>query len=623
MTDFFKGIQDLVELARALEEKIETGELKADIRVQSRSRGIATGGRQAAASGPSDDSSTIPIVTPPPAKAPAETTDATPLSAPTLGDVGGLQPTIAALKELVALPLLRPDLLEKLGLEPPRGVLLVGPPGTGKTLTARALAEELQASYIAIVGSEIMGKYYGEAEARLRAIFEKATRNRPCLIFIDEIDSIGAARDRVEGQVEKRVVAQLLSLLDGFARSEKGIVVLAATNRPDSLDPALRRPGRFDREVVFGPPDREGRREILAIQTRAMPLATDVDLGDVADRAIGFVGADLKALAQKAAYSALQRALATTGSGDGDLSAIPVEPEGLEVRADDFEAALQQVGPSVLRSVEFAVPQVSWADIGGLEAAKQTLQEAVEGALLSPELYRQADARAPRGILLWGPPGTGKTLLAKAIATQGRANFLSVSGPDLIDRWVGASEQAVREVFAKARQAAPSVIFLDEIDTLAPARGSYAGDSGIGDRLVGQLLIEIDGLAAGGKVLVIGATNRFDALDPALIRAGRLELQLKIDLPDAAARLAILQACNRARPLAPTVDLAIWAERTQGWSGADLALLSDRAALNAVRRVRATGTDDPAADLSLEPADWDLAFQALQQQNQERRSLLS
>lgn len=621
MTDFFKGIQDLVELAQTLEEKVEKGELKADIRVRSRPLTYGAGPRPAApAAGNTAES--VPIVTPPPAgDRPADPKEAaTPTSLPTLQDVGGLKAAIAALKELVALPLQRPDLLQKLGLEPTRGILLVGPPGTGKTLTARALAEELQASYIAIVGSEIMGKYYGEAEAKLRAIFEKAARNRPCLIFIDEIDSIGGDRQRVEGQVEKRVVAQLLSLLDGFAKPDTGIVVLGATNRPDSLDPALRRPGRFDREIAFGPPDGEGRREILAIQTRAMPLAPDVDLADIADRAVGFVGADLKALAQKAAYGALRRALA--GSDPNDLATVPEDPAGLEVAAADFESALQAVSPSVLRAVEFAVPQVGWDDVGGLETVKQTLQEAVEGALLSPDLYRQAGARAPRGVLLWGPPGTGKTLLAKAIATQGRANFLSVSGPDLIDRWVGASEQAVRELFAKARQAAPSVIFLDEIDTLAPARGRYAGDSGIGDRLVGQLLVEIDGLAAGGRVLVIGATNRFDALDPALVRAGRLELQLKIDLPDTAARAAILQACNRTRPLAPAVDLASWAERTAGWSGADLALLSDRAALAAVRRVRATGTNDPTA-LSLEPGDWQQAFEDLQQQRQQQGRLLS
>jgi transitional endoplasmic reticulum ATPase len=518
--------------------------------------------------------------------------------------VGGLSAVLQELRELIELPLKRPDVLEKLGLEPTRGVLLVGPPGTGKTLTARSLSQELGVNYMAIVGPEIMGKYYGEAEGRLRSLFEKASRNTPCLIFIDEIDSLAPDRASVEGEVEKRVVAQLLSLMDGFSDIE-GVIVVAATNRPEQLDAALRRPGRFDREVQFRVPDRHGRLEILEIVTQPMPLDASVNLNLIADLAVGMVGADLKALAQKAAYSALRR----------QISTLDHIPETLSVNQTDFLSALEAVKPAVLRSVEVESPNVQWQEIGGLESVKQTLQESVEGALLYPELYQRTGATAPRGILLWGPPGTGKTLLAKAVASQAKANFIAVNGPELLSKWVGATEQAVRELFSKARQAAPCVVFVDEIDSLAPARGKHQGDSGVSDRVVGQLLTELDGLKGCANVLLIGATNRPEALDPALLRAGRLDLRLKVDLPDLPSRLSILQVQNRDRPLAPDVYLAEWATQTEGWNGADLALFSNQAALQAIRRYRLENQSDPNT-LEITAEDFQCAYQTLLEQRE-------
>lgn len=526
----------------------------------------------------------------------------TPAEVVPLSGIGGLSEVVRELRELVELPLKRPDLLSLLGLEPTTGVLLVGPPGTGKTLTARALAADLGVNYIAIVGPEVMGRYYGEAEGKLRSIFQKAARSAPCIVFIDEIDSLAPDRSKVEGEVEKRVVAQLLSLMDGFAKT-KGVIVLAATNRSEQLDPALRRPGRFDREVQFGVPDRAGRLEILQLMTAAMPLDASVDLNVIADLSVGMVGADLKALCQKAAYTALRRLLPSLDS--------PM-PHRMSVSQTDFLQALKQIKPAVLRAIEIQVPKLSWDDIGGLESVKQTLQESVEGALLYPDLYHRTKAKAPRGILLWGPPGTGKTLLAKAVAAQARANFIAVNGPELLSKWVGASEEAVRELFTKARQVAPCIVFIDEIDTLAPARGSFQGDSGVSDRVVGQLLTELDGLHECFNVMLIGATNRPEALDPALLRAGRLDLQLKIDLPDQASRYAILQVHNDERPLVD-VDLAAWAEQTAGWNGAELALLSNQAALEAIRRYRAEGLTDPSA-IRITADDFTAAFERLANQ---------
>ncbi|MBM0740518.1 AAA family ATPase [Phormidium sp. CLA17] len=589
MSDLFKGFEQLLELAKRLEEKAENGELKTEFQVNSRSfssiprRGniptnvgvsrVRSEGAETTTEPRGKESNPDPTVIVTPSGEGSQTF---------LQEVGGLSDVLQELRELVELPLKRPDVLAKLGLEPPRGVLLVGPPGTGKTLTARSLAETLGVSYIAIAGPEIMGKYYGEAEGRLRSVFEKAAKSAPCLIFIDEIDSLVPDRGKVEGEVEKRIVAQLLSLMDGFATAT-GVIVLAATNRPDHLDPALRRPGRFDREVQFRVPDRKGRLEILNILTRAMPLEGSVDLGAIADLTVGMVGADLKAVCQKAAYIALRRQVVSLQD--------PI-PDGLIVSAEDFGLAQREIKPSVLRSVEVESPNVPWDEIGGLPDIKRTLQESVEGALLYPELYATTGAKAPRGILLWGPPGTGKTLLAKAVASQARANFIAVNGAELMSRWVGAAEQSVRELFTKARQAAPCVVFIDEIDTLVPVRGNFQGDSGVSDRVVGQLLTELDGLQDCLNVLLIGATNRPDALDPAILRSGRLDLQLKVDLPDLDSRLAILQVHNRDRPLS-TVDLTHWAAHTDGWNGADLALLSNQAALQAIRRYRAQGFSDP------------------------------
>jgi len=612
MTDLFKGFEQLVELAKTLEEKLEKGEIKTDVQFNSRplssiprSGGIPRpGGISRPTNSGGDDFEINRSRTSSPSDSGFGDT-MTPLEEPTtasLKDVGGLTEVLKELKELIVIPLKRPDLLAKLGLEPTRGVLLVGPPGTGKTLTARALAKELDVNYIALVGPEVMSKYYGEAEQRLRGIFEKAAKNAPCIVFIDEIDSMAPDRSKVEGEVEKRLVAQLLSLMDGFAQTQ-GVILLAATNRPDHLDPALRRPGRFDREVQFRVPDRNGRLEILQILTRSMPLDQSVSLDLIADNAVGFVGSDLKAVCQKAAYSALRRQVPTIESKI---------PETMTVIQTDFLQALKEVKPAVLRSVEVESPHIAWDDIGGLEQIKQTLQESVEGALLHPQLYLQTKAQAPKGILLWGPPGTGKTLLAKAVASQARANFISINGPELLSKWVGASEQAVRELFAKARQAAPCVVFIDEIDTLAPARGRYSGDSGVSDRVVGQILTELDGLQTGATILVIGATNRPDALDPALLRAGRLDLQLKVDLPNSSSRLAILQVHNDERPL-QDVDLGSWAEATEGWNGADLALLCNQAAVMAIRRYRHQGMTDPA-DIRITTEDFNHAYQVLVEQ---------
>ncbi|WP_392535578.1 AAA family ATPase [Nostoc sp. C117] len=610
MSDLFKGFEQLIELVKTLEEKVEKGEIKTDFQINSRfMSNIPRSGNIPRPNNMANDIGTSRIRTQPSPNSDAANGAAPDIVPPpdspsgnALKDIGGLNEILKELKELIAIPLKRPDLLAKLGLEPTRGVLLVGPPGTGKTLTARALAEELGVNYIAIVGPEIIGKYYGEAEQRLRGIFEKAAKNAPCIIFIDEIDSLAPDRNSVEGEVEKRVVAQLLGLMDGFSHNQ-GVIVLAATNRPDHLDPALRRPGRFDREVQFRIPDGKGRRDILEILTRAMPLDETVNLDVIAEGAVGFVGADLKAVCQKAAYTALRRQIPSI---EGQI------PENMTVSQADFLQGLKEIKPAVLRSVEVEVPHIAWEDIGGLDKIKETLRESVEGALLYPELYLQTKALAPKGILLWGPPGTGKTLLAKAVASQAKANFISVNGPELLTRWVGASEQAVRELFAKARQAEPCVVFIDEIDTLAPARGSYNGDSGVSDRVVGQLLTELDGIEVGSTILVIGATNRPDALDPALLRAGRLDLQMKVDLPDLASRLAILQVHSQGRPL-QDVDLNYWAEMTKDWNGADLTLLCNQAAVESIRRFRSQGLIEPT-DIRITTDDFNYAYQVLTQQ---------
>jgi transitional endoplasmic reticulum ATPase len=554
--------------------------------------------RTVPSSKPSTPSNPEFLVTPPP----VPNSSVKPQSMPEL--VGGLESVLAQLRDLVEIPLKRPDILEKLGLEPPKGVLLVGAPGTGKTLTARSLSQTLGVNYLAVVAPELIGKYYGEAEARLRELFEKAAKSAPCLLFIDEIDALVPNRAKVEGEVEKRLVAQLLGLMDGFT-GMKGVIVLAATNRPDTLDPALRRPGRFDREIHFPVPDPQARREILAIHTASMPLAEDVDLVAIADRAHGYVGADLKGLCQTAAFQALKSQVT-------DLSQVP---ENLQVSQADFEWALQQVKPAVLRSLVIQSPQVLWSEIGGLESVKQNLQEAIAGVMLHPELYQHTGAQAAKGILLCGAPGTGKTLLAKAVATEAKANFIAIDGAELISKWVGESELAIRQLFVQARQASPCVIFIDEIDTLAPARGTYGGDRGVSDRVIGQLLTEIDGIRSNQNLIVIAATNRKESIDPALIRSGRIELHIFLDLPDRASRRAILAVHNRDRPLAADLDLDYWADRTENCSGADLAFLSNRAAIFAIRRHQleiSLEGDKAIADLRISQSDFEQALIEIQ-----------
>jgi transitional endoplasmic reticulum ATPase len=496
-------------------------------------------------------------------------------------DIGDLEDAKQKIRELVELPLRHPELFKHLGIEPPKGILLIGPPGTGKTLLAKAVANEANAYFVAINGPEIMSKYYGESEARLREIFEEAKKNAPAIIFIDEIDAIAPKREEVTGEVEKRVVAQLLTLMDGL--QERGqVIVIGATNRPDAIDPALRRPGRFDREIWINPPDLKGRYEILMIHTRNMPLAPDVDLRKLAEITHGFSGADLAALAREAAMSALRRAIQ---SGLIDLNQSTIPPEALEkikVTMADFLNALREIIPSALREIHVEVPRVRWEDVGGLENVKQELREAVEWPLKYPDKFKKFGLRPPKGILLFGPPGTGKTLLAKAVATESGANFIAVRGPEIFSKWVGESEKMIREIFRKARMAAPAVIFIDEIDALATARG-LGGDSLVSERVVAQLLTEMDGVKALENVVVIAATNRPDLVDPALLRPGRFDRIIYVPPPDFRARLEILLIHTRSTPLAKDVDLEEIARRTEGYSGADLELLVREATFLALR----------------------------------------
>ncbi|RLG48162.1 MAG: AAA family ATPase [Thermoproteota archaeon] len=500
----------------------------------------------------------------------------------TYEDIGGLKEAIQKIREMVELPLRHPELFERLGVEPPKGVLLYGPPGCGKTLLAKAVANESNAHFISISGPEIMSKWYGESEKRLREIFGEARENAPSIIFIDEIDAIAPKREEVTGEVERRVVAQLLALMDGL-ESRGRVIVIAATNRPNAIDPALRRPGRFDREIEIGVPDRQGRLEILQIHTRGVPLADDVDLERLADVTHGFVGADLAALVKEAAMRALRRVLSQERV-DLEAPEIPAEVlEKLEVRMEDFLEALKDITPSALREVVVQVPNVRWEDIGGLEEVKRELQMAVEWPLKYPELFSRAGARPPRGILLYGPPGCGKTLLAKAVANESEANFISVKGPEVMSKWVGESERAIREIFRKARQAAPCVVFFDEIDSIAPRRGSGLGDSRVTERVISQLLTELSGLEELRKVVVIAATNRPDILDPALLRPGRFDRLIYVPPPDREARLEILRIHTRGMPLADDVNLEELADRTEGYTGADLEALCQTAAMLAIR----------------------------------------
>jgi transitional endoplasmic reticulum ATPase len=497
----------------------------------------------------------------------------------TYEDIGDLDEAKQKIREMIELPLRHPELFKHLGIEPPKGVLFYGPPGTGKTLLAKAVANETGAYFTAINGPEIMSKFYGESEQRLREIFEEAKEHAPAIIFIDEIDAIAPKREEVTGEVEKRVVAQLLALMDGL--KERGqVVVIAATNRPGDIDPALRRPGRFDREIVFPVPDKRGRREILQVHTRNMPLADDVNLDELAEITHGYTGADLAALCREAAMHALRRFLPKI---DIESERIPTEIlKELRVTRDDFMQALKDVQPSALREVYIEVPEVHWSDIGGLEDVKQQLREAVEWPLKHPEYFKEMGIDPPKGILLYGPPGTGKTLLAKAVATESEANFIGVKGPEVLSKWVGESEKAIREIFRKARQAAPCIIFFDEIDSIVPRRGGRF-DSGVTDRIVNQLLTEMDGLERLEGVVVIAATNRPDIIDPALLRPGRFDRLIYVPPPDERARLEILKVHTRKMPLAEDVDLAEIARKTEGYTGADLAAVCKEAALAALR----------------------------------------
>lgn len=498
----------------------------------------------------------------------------------TYEDIGGLRSEVVKVREMIELPMKHPELFERLGIEAPKGVLLHGPPGTGKTLIAKAVANETNAHFISISGPEIMGKYYGESEERLRQIFEEAEKNPPSIIFIDEIDSIAPKREEVTGEVEKRVVAQLLALMDGMESRGK-VVVIAATNRPDALDPALRRPGRFDREIEIGVPDSKGRLEILQIHTRGMPLAEDVDLQKLASSSHGFVGADLGALAKEAAMRSLRRILPSI---DLEKKSIPAEVlNKIVVKMSDFQDALTEVEPSALREVLVEVPNVRWTDVGGLANVKKELQESVEWPLKYRDVFDYAKTRAPKGILLYGPPGTGKTMLAKAVANESEANFISIKGPELLSRWVGESERGVREVFHKARQAAPCIIFMDELDSLVPTRGATMGDSGVKERVLSQILTELDGLEELRDVVIIGATNRPDMIDQALLRPGRFDKLMYIGVPDLEARKEIFKIHLMGRPLAKDISVDDLAKKTEGYSGADIQAIADTASMLAIR----------------------------------------
>lgn len=518
----------------------------------------------------------------------------------TYDDLGGLEREIVKIREMIELPLTHPEIFDRLGMTPPKGVLLHGPPGCGKTLLARAVAHEAEAAFIYVSGPEIIQKFYGESEARLRRIFEDAERRAPCIIFFDEIDSLAPRRERVEGEVEKRVVAQLLSLMDGL-KSRGDVIVMAATNRPNSIDPALRRPGRFDREIVIGVPNAEARREILEIHARGMPLASDVDLAELAATTHGFTGADLNALCSEAAMTALRRQLPQVGRGQG-----PVPHDALmamEVAMADFAQAIAEVEPSGLREVAVEVPNVRWEDVGGLEPVKAALREAIAWPMSQPQLFQQLQLRPPHGILLWGPPGNGKTLVVKALASQSNLNFISVKGPELLSKYVGESERGVRELFARARQVAPCIVFLDEVDALVPRRGLE--HSPVTDRVVSQLLTELDGIEALKDVWVIAATNRPDMLDDALLRPGRLDYRLEVPKPDEAGRAAILDVCLRDKPLADDVDVAALAEHSNGMSAAEVRFLCDRAAMNVLRRAFSGSVEGAAESARLRIAQAD------------------
>ena len=497
----------------------------------------------------------------------------------TYENVGGLRSEVQRVREMIELPMKHPEVFQKLGIEPPKGVLLYGPPGTGKTLIAKAVANESGANFFSIAGPEIMSKYYGESEQRLREIFDDAQKAAPSIIFIDEIDSIAPKRGEVTGEVERRVVAQLLAMMDGL--KERGaVVVIGATNREEAIDPALRRPGRFDREIEIGVPDRSDRIEILQIHVQNMPLADDINLESLADRMHGFVGADVNALCKEAAMRALRRYMPDLTTED---EIPPGIIEQMQVRREDFEEALKEIEPSSMREVLVELPAVSWSDLGGLGSLKQELIEAIEWPLKSPEKFRQMGVRPPKGVLLYGPPGTGKTMIAQAVANETAANFISVRGHQMLSKWMGESEKAIREIFRKARQVSPAIIFFDELDSIAPMRGTDEG-SHVMERVVNQLLSELDGLEALKDVVVIAATNRPDILDPALLRSGRFDRMLLVGPPDKLGRHEILKIHAAAMPKAEDVNLEELAELTESYVSSDLSLLCREAAMLALRQ---------------------------------------
>lgn len=510
----------------------------------------------------------------------------------TYEDIGGLKNEVQKVREMIELPLRHPEIFERIGIEAPKGVLLFGPPGTGKTLLAKAVANETNANFYSIGGPEIMSKFYGESEERLRETFKQAQENSPSIIFIDEIDSIAPKREEVSGDVEKRVVSQLLTLMDGIESRGK-LVVIGASNRPNALDPALRRPGRFDREIEIGIPDQEGRLEILQIHTRGMPLTDDVDLEDLSKITHGFVGADLESLSKEAAMRSVRRILPEINM---EQTKIPFEVlNKIKITNTDFQNALKEVHPSAMREVQIQRPNVKWDEIGGLAEVKEELSEAIEWPLKHANLFREADVVPPKGLLLYGPPGTGKTMIAKAVATTSESNFISVKGPELISKWVGESEKGVREVFRKARQASPCIVFFDEVDAIAPRRGK-SEDSHVTERVISQMLTEMDGLEDLKGVVVIGATNRPDIIDEALLRPGRFDRILEVPLPDKDARRQILNIHLRKKPLNPNVNLEELVELTDKCTGADIAAAINAAALAAIKEHLSTAKDGKASE---------------------------
>ena len=496
-------------------------------------------------------------------------------------DVGGLREEMQRIREMVELPLRHPELFQRLGIEPPRGVFLYGPPGCGKTLLAKALANESDANFYVISGPEIISKFYGESEARLREIFQKAQETAPSIVFIDELDAIAPKREEVTGEVERRVVAQLLSLMDGMG-ARGNVIVIGATNRPNAIDPALRRPGRFDREIEIGVPDKAGRHEILQIHTRNMPLAQDVDIKRLGEITHGYTGADVSALCREAAMKALRRYMPEINLEEGTIP--PSILEKMVVNMDDFMNAYREVTPTAMREVYVEVPTIHWNDVGGLENVKIELVEAVEWPIKRPEVFKRMGIRPPKGILLHGPPGCGKTLVARAVATETEANFISIKGPEIFSKWVGESEKAIREIFRKGRTAAPAIIFFDEIDAIVPRRGTGYADSGATGRVISQLLTELDGIETLENVVVIAATNRPDILDPAVLRPGRFDRLIYVPAPDQKTLEQIFKIYTASMPLDKTVNIQDLTRMTLGYSGADVEAVCREAALNALRR---------------------------------------